>query len=181
MNQELKKIARWLCANKLTLNIKKTHFIIFKSKKRKLNQTVSIKINEQPIELVKYTKFLGVYIDEELSWKHHIDQVVSKISQMTGIMAKVRHYLSLKTNSRQFITLWYIRTWRTAISFWTLVLIQPGWNHYSGFRKKLLESWPFAKYNKESRPLLLQLQLPNIQPAELFHWLLYIKQRNAWS
>ena len=142
VNQELKKIARWLCANKLTLNIKKTHFIIFKSKKRKLNQTVSIKINEQPIELVKYTKFLGVYIDEELSWKHHIDQVVSKISQMTGIMAKVRHYLSLKTNSRQFITLWYIRTWRTAISFWTLVLIQPGWNHYSGFRKKLLESWP---------------------------------------
>ena len=110
VNQELKKIARWLSANTLTLNIKKTHFIIFKSKKRKLNQTVSIKINEQPIELVKYTKFLGVYIDEELSWKHHIDHVVSKTSQMTGIMAKVRHYLSLKTNSRQFITLWYIRT-----------------------------------------------------------------------
>ena len=110
VNQELKKIARWLCANTLTLNIKKTHFIIFKSRKRKLNQTVPIKINEQPIELVKYTKFLGVYIDEELSWKHHIDQVVSKISQMRGIMAKVRHYLSLKTNSRQFITLWYIRT-----------------------------------------------------------------------
>ena len=110
MNQELKKIARWLCANKLSLNIKKTHFIIFKSKKRKLNQTVSIKINEQPIELVKYTKFLGVYIDEELSWKHHIDQVVSEISQMTGIMAKMRLYLSLKTNSRQFITVWYIRT-----------------------------------------------------------------------
>ena len=110
VNQELKKIARWLCANKLSLNIKKTHFIIFKSQKRKLNQTVSIKINEQPIELVKYTKFLGVYIDEELSWKHHIDQVVSKISQMTGIMPKMRHYLSLKTNSRQFITLWYIHT-----------------------------------------------------------------------
>ena len=42
---------------------------------------------------------------------------------------------------RQFITLWYIRTWHTAISFGQ-VLIQPGWNHYSGFRKKLLESWP---------------------------------------
>ena len=81
MNQEIKKIACWLCANKLSLNIKKTHFIIFKFKKRKLNQTVSIKINEQPIELVKYTKFLGVYIDEELSRKHHIDQVVSKISK----------------------------------------------------------------------------------------------------
>ena len=81
VNQELKKIERWLCANKLSLNIKKTHFIIFKSK-IKIKSVVSIKINEQPIELVKYTKFLGVYIDEELSWKHHIDQVVSKISKI---------------------------------------------------------------------------------------------------
>jgi len=32
VNQELKKIERWLCANKLSLNIKKTHLIIFKSK-----------------------------------------------------------------------------------------------------------------------------------------------------
>jgi len=62
MNHELRKIASWLSANKLFLNIKKTHFIIFKSRGKKPNQNVSIKINGQPIEQVKNTKFLGLYI-----------------------------------------------------------------------------------------------------------------------
>ena len=97
MNHELRKIASWLSANKLSLNIKKTHFIIFKSRGKKPNQNISVKINGQPIEQVKNTKFLGLHIDDELTWKYHIDQVVNKISKMTGIMAKARHYISLET------------------------------------------------------------------------------------
>ena len=96
-NRELNKIASWLSANKLSLNIKKTHFIIFKSRGKKSNQHVSIIMNNQEIEQVKYTKFLGLYIDDEFTWKYHIDQVASKITKMTGILAKARHYLSLKT------------------------------------------------------------------------------------
>ena len=85
MNNELTNIASWLSANKLSLNIKKTHFIIFKSRGKKINQNVSIKIDNQEIEQVKHTKFLGLHIDNELSWKYHIEQVASKISKMTGI------------------------------------------------------------------------------------------------
>ena len=44
LNHELRKIASWLSANKLSLNIKKTHFIIFKSRGKKPNQNVSVKI-----------------------------------------------------------------------------------------------------------------------------------------
>ena len=36
-------------------------------------------------------------MDEELSWKDHIDQIATKILQMTGIMAKARHYLCVQT------------------------------------------------------------------------------------
>ena len=78
MNHELRKIASWLSANKLSLNIKKTHFIIFKSRGKKPNQNISVKINGQPIEQVKNTKFLGLHIDDELTWKYHTDQVVIK-------------------------------------------------------------------------------------------------------
>ena len=78
MNQVLSKIASWLSANKLSLNIKKTYFIIFKSIGKKLNQNVSVAINNQEIEQVRYTKLLGVYIDDEFTWKYHIDQVGSK-------------------------------------------------------------------------------------------------------
>ena len=79
MNHELRKIASWLSANKLSLNIKKTHFIIFKSRGKKPNHNLSVKINGQPIEQVKNTKFLGLYIDDELTWKYHRHQVVNKI------------------------------------------------------------------------------------------------------
>ena len=54
-------------------------------------------IMEEPkIENVKCTKFLGIIIDEELSWKYHINHILTKVSKMVGIMAKARHHLSLK-------------------------------------------------------------------------------------
>ena len=68
--------------------------MIFKAKDKKLQQNMSIIINVQQI---KYTKFLGLYIDEELFWKYHINHVIMKISKLTGIMAKARHYVTLKT------------------------------------------------------------------------------------
>ena len=73
MNQELRKITSWLSTNKLPLNLKKTHFMIFKTKRKKLNQTLSIEINNQKIDKVKFTKVLSLHIDDELSWKYHID------------------------------------------------------------------------------------------------------------
>ena len=95
MNQELSNVLTWLSANKLSLNVKKTHFMVFKTKKKKALNNKSITIDGKEIEKVKFTKFLGLVIDEELTWKYHINQVSSKISKMTGIIAKARHYVSL--------------------------------------------------------------------------------------
>ena len=75
MNQELINITSWLSCNKLSLHVKKTHFMVFKTKRKRLDQAFEIKINDQLIEKVKCTKFLGLYIDDELSWRKHIDQL----------------------------------------------------------------------------------------------------------
>ena len=91
----------------MALNVKKTHFMIFKTKRKKLNQTLSIEINNQKIDKVKCTKFLGFYIDDELSWKYHIDQITAKISKMTGIMARARHCLSIQTLKTIYNTMLY--------------------------------------------------------------------------
>ena len=53
-------------------------------------------INEQPINQVNYAKFLGLYIDEELAWKYHINHVTMKVAKMTGIMAEEKHFYLLK-------------------------------------------------------------------------------------
>ena len=51
---------------------------------------MSIQLNGLHIEQVTYTKFLGLYIDNEITWKYHVNQVSSKIAKMTGIIGKAK-------------------------------------------------------------------------------------------
>ena len=56
MNEELKKVVLWLTANKLSLNVNKTHLMIFKTRKKRLNYNAHVILNESPIEKVKYSE-----------------------------------------------------------------------------------------------------------------------------
>ena len=56
-----------------------------------------LSINHHPVNLRgELQKFLGLYIDENFSWKYHISHVTMKMSKMTGILGKTRPYLPLK-------------------------------------------------------------------------------------
>ena len=68
LNDELNNIQNWLSCNKLFLNVLKTHYIIF-TPRNKIVDSIDIKINYTSIERVYNTKFLGVHIDSQLSWK----------------------------------------------------------------------------------------------------------------
>ena len=71
MNNELKEISLWLKTNKISLNIKKAHFMIFSSL-NKPHPNVCINIYGETTNKTAKTKFLGVIIDNKLSWKDHI-------------------------------------------------------------------------------------------------------------
>ena len=78
MQDEINKIADWITSNKLSLHTAKTKFILFRSSNKKLKHNITISINEQPIKQVKNTTFLGVIIDEYLTWNDHIDLLTKK-------------------------------------------------------------------------------------------------------
>ena len=80
-------------ANKLSLNLKKTNFMLFKPRRKRYHFPMQIYINEQRIEQVKETVFLGVVIDEHLSWIPHISQVARKISKSIGVINRARFFL----------------------------------------------------------------------------------------
>ena len=63
---------------------------------RQKRQTIELllKINGLKIEDVKETMFLGVILDEHMSWKSHISHIASKISKSIGIIYKSSFYLS---------------------------------------------------------------------------------------
>ena len=75
MNNELVQVVQWVNCNKLSLNIKKSQYIVFRSIKNSPDEINSVKINNQTLNKVKYTKFLGVIIDEYLNWAEHINTV----------------------------------------------------------------------------------------------------------
>ena len=107
VNEELQKISKWLKLNKLSLNINKTHFIIFKRKRKVVNISPSLHIDSQPISQVSNTKFLGVYIDENLSWQTHIDHISMKIARGIGILRKARQFLNKATVLQLYYTFVY--------------------------------------------------------------------------
>ena len=103
MNTELTKVVDWLRANKLSLNIGKTHYMIFCSRRRNTNINSKLSINNIELECVEQTKFLGVIIDSTLKWDKHISTVKSKVSRGLGIIRKAKKTL----NKTCLITLYY--------------------------------------------------------------------------
>ena len=97
MNKEIENVSRWFKSNKLPLNADKTTWLLFHplSKRKSLPQTLpNLLIENIHIKREYVTKFLGVFIDENLSWKQHIDIVSSKISKSMDSLYKSRDVLS---------------------------------------------------------------------------------------
>ena len=77
INIELQNLNQWLQANRLSLNIAKTEFMIIISRQKQLTNTnnlINIKIENNRIKRVASAKSLGVTVDERLSWDKHIDE-----------------------------------------------------------------------------------------------------------
>jgi len=103
INDELAKISDWLLANKLSLNLKKSNFVIFRPYQKKLPFIPRIKIFDVTtksytlLEMKNYVRYLGILIDSNLSWKEHINLVCQKVSKCTGIIARLRHFIPVNS------------------------------------------------------------------------------------
>ena len=86
INRELDKLFVWFSVNRLSLNLGKTNYMLFRS--RQPDNELALKINNVVLPRVAATKLLGIIIDDKLSWKPHIQSVKSKLSSVLSIMYK---------------------------------------------------------------------------------------------
>ena len=91
-NREINKIVYWMAANKLTLNHSKTKFMVITKNGR--YASMNIHINGHQIEQVNSMKYLGITIDASLNWREQIKIVEGNLSQASGIISKMRHYVN---------------------------------------------------------------------------------------
>ena len=107
LNCDLKLASDWLNANRLTLNVDKSKLLIFKLKQRKFNKdSIPIKLGVKltPTDNVKY---LGLHIDQNLSWDVQTNQLSKKFSKANSILAKLRHFAPKETLILVYYSIFY--------------------------------------------------------------------------
>jgi glutathionyl-hydroquinone reductase len=81
LNTAFHDINELLKANQLPINVNKTHYIQFTSSNNNPLTEIKVAYNEKSITLLSNIKFLGIYIDDKMSWKHHIEQISPKLNR----------------------------------------------------------------------------------------------------
>ena len=94
LNVELEKLSIWLKANKLSLNAKKTYYLVFHRARIKINITADVIMNDTLLNRANQVKYLGIIIDHKLNWVQHTTYIKNKIAKGIGIMYKARRFLS---------------------------------------------------------------------------------------
>ena len=110
INEE--KVKKWCDLNKLSINIKKTNYMIVKSSNKKITENININITNKDgtiycLERKDHIKYLGMLIDEELSWKYHIAYICSRLARNIGIFYKLRYYMTLAQLKQLYYSLIY--------------------------------------------------------------------------
>ena len=163
INYDLEYLTEWFRANKLSLNVGKTHHVLFNNVHTNRpdgptgNLNLNIKIGNNIIERRDSVKFLGIHIDSKLDWHDHINSVKNKISSSSYAISKVKHLL----NKKHLITLYYsmvypyldygITLWGSSHSSYV--------NKLFSMQKKVVRNIAGASYNAHSDPIFKKLKL----------------------
>ena len=100
VNAELSKLFAWFSVNKLSLNLTKTNYILFRN--RPPDEELKLIINNTELPRVTVVTFMGIIIDEKLNWKTQIQSVKSKLASVLSVM----HKASVKINIDGMYTLY---------------------------------------------------------------------------
>ena len=93
INNDLSQIVEWLRANRISLYASKTELIIFGPKNKSITKQLNLRISGQKINTVNKAKYLGIYLDEHLTWNFQLNQIKIKLSRGCGLLAKLRYHV----------------------------------------------------------------------------------------
>ena len=97
LNIDLRRLFKWLCANKISLNVSKTIVLLFRDPHKIINHNFSLFLNGKPLEISQSVKYLGIHIDSDLSWRTQIDVLSTKLRKANGIISKLHHFVPRST------------------------------------------------------------------------------------
>ena len=92
----MKHLYVWLNTNKISLNVQQTELVIFKQKRKILHHEINIKVNRKGLYVTPSFKYLGVKMDKNVNWHHHINDLTVKLNTANALLSKIRNYVNQK-------------------------------------------------------------------------------------
>merc|ERR1712074_204414 len=105
-NSELIKFKNWNVANRLSLNVSKTSFMLFSNSTKTFTSEV-ILYNNQALNITENTVFLGLRIDSQLKFNLHINHVCGKFSKTIGVLYRIRDLVPKNITIKIYYSLIY--------------------------------------------------------------------------
>ncbi len=99
INHDLESLSDWFRANKLSLNVGKSNYIIFRQNSNPIANHLKVHIGQDTIEPKNVVKFVGVYIDSKLEWHDHIKYIKNKLTSSIYALKKVKNIFTRKRTS----------------------------------------------------------------------------------
>jgi len=164
VNAELPKLDVWFATNKLSVNVKKTKYVIFHPKnKNKTIANFTLTLSGVILDRVPCTTFLGLEVQENLSWVDHISKITKKVLKGVSALSRIKRYLSEAALQHIYNSLiqshltYGLTCWGSAsnTSLKRLIILQ----------KKAIRIVKRARYNSHTNPLfksLKTLKLPDL-------------------
>ena len=160
VNIELQKVHTWLCANRVSLHVDKSKYVIFHPVQKKISlNDVRLMMNDKILKNDSFIKYLGVYIDSHLNWKIHIDYVSKKIKRSIGLLSELRYFVSRKVPNNLYYALLYpffiygLVTWGNTYE----TTYYPSFVHFTCVYICCIMT--FSKFDDHSSPLFKSLRI----------------------
>ena len=158
INSELRLITDWLCLNKLSLNAKKTKMMIFHHRQKNISKlNLQLYINNTKIEQVKEFDFLGMVIDECMTWDSHINKIACKISRVNGVLSRLKRFVP-----SEILKIIYNALILPHLNY-GILLWGKNIHRIQKLQKWAVRSITLSKYNAHTDPLFIKLKLLKIQ------------------
>ena len=147
--------------------------IIFKSKQKKFEGDLKIKLRGKRLYPTESVKYLGVKIDANLTWQHYVNDLYIKLNRANALLFKMRKYVSLK-----ILRLIYFAIFDSYLSYCYLVWAQ----NFSTIQqivilqKKAVRIVNFQPRNSHTSPLFKQNSILKFQDKICLENILFVSK-----
>ena len=165
VNSALSSLSDWLKANKISLNAAKTEVVLFRGVRKSISYDMKLVLENKRLKLSSTVKYLGIRLDEHLSWSAHIDFLAKKLRVANGILSKLRYYVPLNTLIPIYYALFHSHLSYAAI-VWGQTMKSD--SRIGRLQNKAVRIMTFSKYDSSAAPLFTQTGIPAI-PKFIFY------------